>query len=151
MGWLALVAALVAPAARAEDDGGAPPVPLTKVYRTECAACHVAYPPSGLPAASWKHLAETLPRHFGTDASLDPATQREISTWLQANAAPTHRGVEPPPEDRITRTRWFLREHREVPAATWTSPAVGSASRCAACHTTADQGVFDEHHVRLPR
>jgi mono/diheme cytochrome c family protein len=151
IGALALAVAVFAPAVHAEERHGAPPVPLTKTYRTECAACHVAYPPGLLPATSWKRLTDTLPHHFGTDASLDPATLREIATWLQANAAPSYPGVAPPPEDRITRSRWFVREHREVPAATWKSPAVVSASRCAACHTTADQGVFDEHDVRLPR
>ena len=38
-----------------------------------------------------------------------------------------------------------------LPAATWQRPAVKSASNCAACHTRADQGDFDEHTVRIPR
>ena len=44
-----------------------------------------------------------------------------------------------------------MREHDEVPAATWKLPAVKSAANCAACHTQADQGDFNEHNVRIPR
>src|SRR6476469_2775135 len=80
-------------------------VPLLPAYRQECAACHVAYPPGLLPAASWQRLMDGLPRHFGTDASLEPAQVRELSAWLAANAA-TARRAEPPPEDRITRGAW---------------------------------------------
>ena len=56
-----------------------------------------------------------------------------------------------PPEDRISRSAWFRREHREVSAATWALPAVKSAANCGACHTQADQGDFSERHIRLPR
>ncbi len=54
-------------------------VPLLPKYQQECAACHVAYPPGLLPAASWQRVMDNLPRHYGTDASLDPATLKELS------------------------------------------------------------------------
>lgn len=92
-----------------------------------------------------------LPEHFGTDASLDPAAVKQLSTWLSANAATDRRAAEPPPEDRITRSAWFTRQHDEVPAATWKRASIKSASNCAACHTGADQGDFYEHNVRIPR
>ena len=60
-------------------------------YQQECAACHLAYPPGLLPAASWQRLMGNLPQHFGTDASLDPATVKEIGQWLQAHAADPRR------------------------------------------------------------
>jgi len=145
---LALLAA--AGPARADGDRRAA-VPLPPKYRAECASCHVAYPPGMLPAASWQRLMQDLPHHFGTDASLDPATVGELSRWLVANAGTSRRGGEAPPQDRITQSAWFQREHREVAAATWKLPAVKSPSNCAACHTTADQGNFDEHQVRIPR
>ncbi|CAN5818906.1 diheme cytochrome c [soil metagenome] len=147
---VALTIGLCLPAVAGEGERAAQ-VPLSKTYKTECAACHVAYPPGMLPAASWQRLMTGLPKHFGTDASLDPATVEELSRWLVANAAPSRRSVEPPPEDRITRSAWFTRQHDEVPAATWKRAAIKSASNCAACHTTADKGNFDEHNVRIPR
>jgi len=102
-------------------------VPLLPAYQQDCAACHLAYPPGLLPAASWRRLMGKLPRHFGTDASVDAATLKQLSGWLEANAA-TYKKVArdptPPPQDRISKAAWFVREHDEVPAATWARPAI---------------------------
>jgi hypothetical protein len=104
-----------------------------------------------LPAASWQRLLATLPRHFGTDASLDPATTQSLSAWLQGPATGSRRAGASPPQDRITRSPWFLREHDEVPAGAWTRAAVKSAAQCGACHTRADQGDYSERNIRIPR
>ena len=149
-GLALLVLAAAASGARADNDRRAS-VPLLPKYRAECASCHVAYPPGMLPAASWQRLMQDLPQHFGTDASLDAATVKELSAWLVANAGTYKRVREEPPQDRITRSAWFLRKHDEVSPATWRLPAVKSAANCAACHTSADQGDFNEHRVRIPR
>ncbi|AMO98991.1 DHC, diheme cytochrome c [Collimonas arenae] len=120
-------------------------------YQQECAACHVAYPPGMLPAASWQRLLNNLPHHYGTDASLDPATVKQLATWLTNYAGTYTRANETPPEDRITRSPWFIRQHDEVSAATWKLPAVKSAANCIACHTQSDKGDFNERHIRIPR
>lgn len=143
-------AALAAPALADEGRHGSR-APVLAQYQQECAACHAAYPPGLLPAPSWRRLMSDLPHHFGTDASLDAAAAAQISTWLAANAGTSRRGREEPPQDRITRSAWFVREHDDIGAATWKSPQVKSAGNCAACHTTANQGVFNEHNVRIPR
>lgn len=151
-GRLFLLAALAAAAVvRADEDRPrAPAVQLPK-YRQECAACHLAYPPGMLPAESWHRLMANLPRHFGTDASLDAATVQELSTWLSANAGTGKRAHVAPPEDRITQSAWFIREHDDLPPAVWKRAAIRSAANCAACHTRAEQGDFNEHTVRIPR
>jgi mono/diheme cytochrome c family protein len=128
-----------------------PRVALPPRYKQECAACHVAYPPGMLPTPSWLRVMNTLPHHYGTDASLDRTTAQELSAWLAANAGTSRRVREEPPQNRITRSVWFTRKHDEVAAATWKRPAVKSAANCAACHTRAEQGDFDEHDVRIPR
>jgi cytochrome c553 len=138
-------------AALADDDRRRAAVPLLPAYAQECAACHVAYPPGMLPSASWRRLLNDLPRHYGTDASLDPATVNELVTWLSANAGTYKRVRETPPEDRITNSAWFLRKHDDVPGTVWRRPAVKSAANCTACHAQAAQGDFDEHNVRIPR
>lgn len=145
-----IAACLLASAAQA-DDHGRLATPLLPAYKQECSACHVAYPPGLLPASSWARVMSTLPRHYGTDASLDAPTVTAISTWLAANAGSGRRGGEAAPEDRITRSAWLVRKHDEVPAAVWKRPAVKSPSNCAACHTGAEQGDFNEHRVRIPR
>lgn len=122
-------------------------------FQQECASCHTPYAPGLLPAASWQRLMGKLHQHFGTDASLDAASTREIGQWLQANAGSYRRVSEEPPQDRITRSAWFQRQHRpgEVPADAWKRPAVGSPANCGACHGNAAKGNFNEHEVRIPR
>lgn len=152
--WIVVevVASLVASHAAfaASDQRTAGVAPLAR-YKQECAACHVAFPPGMLPADSWRRVMGDLPHHYGTDASLDEAAVSELVSWLGANAGTYKRVREAPPEDRITRSAWFVRKHDEVPAAAWKRPAVKSAANCAACHTQADQGDFNEHAVRIPR
>lgn len=137
----------------AHADSRAATVPPLPKYTQECTACHMAYPPGMLPSVSWQRIMGNLGKHYGTDASLDAASLQEISVWLQTHAGTHKRVSEAPPEDRITKSPWFLKEHsaREFPAEVWKRPAVGSASNCTACHTKATQGSFDEHDIKIPR
>jgi nitrate/TMAO reductase-like tetraheme cytochrome c subunit len=138
--------------ARADDDddedSGHRPTIVDAKWSAECSACHVAYPARYLPAESWRAIMSGLDKHFGSNASLDPSTTKEITAYLEKNAS---RGkVSGKPVLRITETRWFRSEHREVAARHWKSPKVKSPSNCGACHTTADKGDFSERHVRIP-
>ena len=148
---LGLAASLLAAAtwAQADDDHRAA-VPLASTYVQECGSCHVAYAPGLLPAASWQRLMGSLRTHFGTDASVDPPVQASLTDWLVAHAATRRRRADAPPQDRITRADWFVREHREVPQATWQHPAVAGPAQCNACHTRAEAGSFSEREIRLP-
>lgn len=150
-GAFAVAWLIAGPAALAGHGSAAPSGGLLPTYRQECGTCHVAYPPALLPADAWRRLTAGLAQHFGADASLEDTTTREIAAWLEANAAAPRRTPGAPPQDRITRSAWFLREHREVPAAVWQSAAVKRPANCAACHPRAEQGAFDEHAVRIPR
>jgi hypothetical protein len=138
--------------ALADGDNRASRTPLLPKYQQECTACHMAYPPGMLPAVSWPRIMNNLQRHYGTDASVDAATLKELSVWLKANAGTYKRVSEAPPDDRITRSAWFLRKHneREVAPAIWKLAAVKSAANCTACHTQADKGSFSEREIRLP-
>lgn len=118
-------------------------------YQQECSACHIAYPPSMLPATSWARVMASLDKHYGTNASLDAVSVAELSRWLQAQAGKSERKSENPPQDRITKSAWFVREHDEVSSAVW--KRIGSASNCVACHSGAASGNFGEHDVRIPK
>jgi mono/diheme cytochrome c family protein len=129
-------------------------MPTLPAYTQECAACHMAYPPGLLPAASWQRLVANLSRHFGTDASLDQAMQQQLAAWLQSNAGSfkkVARDPAPPPQDRISQSAWFVREHREVGSAVWKRKSIGSAANCVACHRSAAQGRFSEHDITIPQ
>lgn len=149
IGSLVLAGGLLASEAFAEGKRTVVDDPL---YRAECGTCHVAFPPSLLPAPAWRAQMASLPRHYGTDASMDPKVAGTIAAYLEAHAGRDRGAVgtttEPP---RITTSAWFLKEHRKVSPSGWTSVGVRSASNCGACHPGAAQGDFDERSVRIPR
>ncbi|MBF0350043.1 MAG: diheme cytochrome c [SAR324 cluster bacterium] len=137
------------------------PVPPNPTYQKECGSCHWAFLPGLLPVNSWKKLMSGLNSHFGDDASLDAETEGLISQYLLNNAAETSkarlsqklfRGIsnENPPL-RITELPYIVKEHREIRPAIYERPAIKSFSNCIACHTGADQGIFNEHQIRIPK
>lgn len=135
--------------ARADEDYRA--AVRNPAYQAECAACHAAYPPQLLSAASWRAVMDGLGKHFGSDASLDLAANTEILRYLEANAGRRDTSAAGKPQLRITETRWFVREHsEELPHDVWKHLEVKSAANCAACHTAADKGDFSERMLRLP-
>jgi mono/diheme cytochrome c family protein len=132
------------------DSGPMMPRNVPKNYTQECAACHTAYPPGMLPARSWQRVMSGLDQHYGTDASLDPATVNQLGQWLQTHAGTYKRVDEEPAEDRITRSAWFERKHRHIAPAVWKHASVKSAANCGACHTGASQGEFNDDNLRFP-
>ena len=147
---LAVALCLAAVSAVHADSGRLLPRNVPAAYTQECAACHTGYAPGMLPARSWQRIMTGLDKHYGTDASLDAATVQQLGGWLQANAGTYKRVTEEPPQDRITRSAWFVRKHDEVEPAVWKLPSVKSAANCAACHTGADRGDFDDDNIRMP-
>lgn len=132
------------------DSGRMLPAKVPAAYTQECAACHTAYPPGMLPKASWQRIMRGLDKHYGTDATLDEASVNQISGWLQAHAGTYKRVAEEPPQDRITRSAWFVRKHRKIEPAAWKLVSVKSAANCVACHTRADQGDYEDDTRRFP-
>lgn len=126
------------------------PSDMPKSYEAECASCHMAYPPGLLGEKSWQNVMSGLNKHFGTDASLDAKDQKEISSWLQKNAATKQKYNVVAPENRITKTSWFIREHDEIKADVWKRAGVKSPANCGACHTTAAEGIFSEKNIAIP-
>lgn len=145
-----LVFTVVFASARAKADGHVYAATNDK-WKGECGSCHIAYPPQLLPQSSWRAIMDGLEKHFGTDASLDPATTAEIATFLDRNAGRERRTRDGTTALRITDTRWFEHEHDELAPSIWKSPQVKTASNCIACHTKADIGNFNEQTRRVPK
>ncbi|MGB0126390.1 MAG: diheme cytochrome c [Rhodocyclaceae bacterium] len=166
----ALIAGLAAASPGVWADGHAYDV-ANPAYRSECGSCHVPYPPALLPAAAWEKMMAGLNKHFGTDASLDAASAREVSDFLARNAGRSrgrkhddheHEREHSRDRDRasagdantlrISETRWFQHEHSEdLSPAVWKNPKVKSPANCGACHTRAEQGDYGERSLRVPR
>jgi len=119
-------------------------------WRSECGSCHLAYPPQLLNARAWKQIMARLDRHFGSDASMEPALVTEIQAFLVQHAGRRAAG-ETNSLPRITSSSWFAEHHHDVPARVWKSAAVKSPSNCAACHRQAENGDFDDDSVQLPK
>lgn len=132
---------------------GDPGAELT--YRKECGACHVAYAPFLLPAASWQKLLLGLDQHFGQDASLEPEVRTALERWLDVasrgsdershGARPVVAGTV-----RITELAWFQRKHRRIGPEIAQRSSVKTLSNCTACHLGAADWSFDEHRVMIP-
>lgn len=141
--------------ARAQAGGGHFFAPVADpVVREECGSCHLAFAPSMLPSGSWTKMMGSLDKHFGDDATVDAATAARITRYLSENAADTGgqrygrklmRGVSMQnPPLRITELPRWVREHREVSASEWNGKEIGTKANCAACHTDAERGYYDE-------
>ena len=66
---------------------GVPPVDPDPVYAQQCGACHLAFPASLAPAATWNGILADLKHHFGADATLSADQVGQIKGWLDANSA----------------------------------------------------------------
>ena len=130
-------------------------MPRNASFEEECGSCHLAFPPRMLDANSWRTMMNGLPKHFGTDASLDDTRRLAIASFLVAHAGGHKIGVTADaggrPLLRITETSRFTRKHREVSDATWKSASVKSPANCGACHPRAAAGDFEEHGLRIPK
>lgn len=138
-------------------------MPVTnELYKKECASCHFGYQPGLLPAQSWSYIMQNLENHYGVDASIDEQDRQAISTYLLANssekAAATYRrsakltnslerGVL---YQSITEIPYHIRKHRKIDKHLITQKEVGNLSRCAACHTSADEGIYRKRYVKIP-
>ena len=144
---LPLLALLAIPASAAKMTM---PADAPKSYEAECASCHMAYPPGLLGQKNWQNIMSDLDKHFGTDASIDAKTESEITQWLLKYAASKQKYSAFAPENRITKTTWFIRKHDEVRPDVWKRAGVKSPANCSACHENASKGDFNEDSIRIP-
>ncbi|HEY2133134.1 MAG TPA: cytochrome b/b6 domain-containing protein [Acetobacteraceae bacterium] len=157
LGLLAVGAAGVAGMASLPGRG-VPPADADPVFAAQCGACHLAFPASLAPAATWNGILADLQHHFGADATLSADQVGQIKGWLDANSAehwdtlPAHMLRVPAADgsDRITDTPGWRRLHRDIPAATFTAKPVYRRSNCEACHADAATGLFSPQNIAIP-
>lgn len=136
--------------------------PEHTAFSEECGSCHMAYPPSLLPASSWARVMGQLDNHFGDNAELgNKSVHDSILVFLLNNSADQsslrmvrkmQRSVDINTSPlRITQLPYFRHEHNEIPMRMISvNEKVNSLSNCNACHQKADQGLFDEHSINIP-
>jgi hypothetical protein len=130
------------------------------VYKEECGACHFTYQPELLPSASWKKVVTAHDDHFGESVALDDNSEKTILDYLTANGAERSSakravkimqslGTDVP--SRVTDIPYIKRKHRKIASSIINRESIGSLSNCAACHKTAEEGVYDDDHVTIPK
>jgi len=131
------------------------------MWREECGACHLAFHPNLLPQRSWRALMAGQNAHFGSDLALDASTQTTILGFLVANAGENSTReaaykirrsiVASTTPLRITETPYWLAKHSEIEASVWNLPNVKSKANCVACHLDAEDGMYEDSAMRIPR
>ena len=135
-----------------------PPVTAGTVYAKNCSDCHGVYPPTLLPAESWKTLMNSLEEHFGEDASLDSDTTDQITAYLSKHGAGS---VETKPSEvftqvskseptRITSTPFWRKTHGYIAKDIFTAKPVFFKGNCFACHEDAESGWFYPGNAEIP-
>jgi hypothetical protein len=134
--------------------------PVTnKTYKETCGECHFAYQPELLPSESWLKILNQLDNHFGEVIETDPVTIKNISDYLTTNGAENSSaersvkimrclGGQVP--IRITDIPYIRKKHHELNPAIFKRKSIGSLSNCIACHTTAENGIYDDDDVKIP-
>ena len=132
------------------------------LYIEECGSCHMAYPAGLLPAVSWEKIMQGLDEHFGDNAELDEESNQQITNFLQKNSSDnahyrrskqfTDESSMQNAQIRITASRYFMHEHDDIPDRLVSgNQQVKSFSHCNACHLKAEQSMFNEHDIKIPR
>jgi len=130
------------------------------VYKEECGACHFAYQPELLPGASWMKIMANLDEHFEEPVELDDDSKKVISNYLKSNSAEYSsakravkimRSLGNHVPMRITDTPYILEKHHELKPEVFKRESVGSLSNCIACHTTAEEGIYEDDNVKIPK
>lgn len=131
-----------------------------ETYKQECSTCHFTYQPGLLPAASWQKILNALPVHFDEEVSIDAQSLNEIGQYLSENSAENSsskrakkilRSLNNQSPLRITETPYIREKHHELSPKIFERPSIGSRSNCIACHTTAEQGDYDDDNVKIPQ
>jgi len=130
------------------------------VYQDTCGECHFAYQPDLMPAPSWTALMKSLDDHFGETITLDDDSIKTIADYLNTNSAENSRikrgakiikSLKNKIPMRITETPYLLHEHHEISPNVFNRESIKSFANCVACHTTAEDGIYDDDNVKIPQ
>ena len=131
-----------------------------QAYKETCGECHFAYQPELMPSASWLKILNQLNDHFGEEIEAEPDTIKSISDYLKANGAETSSSKRSKKIMRslgrqvpmgITDIPYIRRKHHELHPAILKRESIGSLANCTACHITAEKGIYDDDHVKIPK
>jgi mono/diheme cytochrome c family protein len=134
-----------------KSDKYGPVATMPAIVKSECASCHMVYPPGLLVSKNWQRILSNLDKHYSTDASVSPQDLALIEPYFLNNASKRpERHISTTDLPRLTTTPWFERKHGKLPKGVFTHAAIKSPTNCAACHTQAEKGGFSENQIKVP-
>jgi hypothetical protein len=143
-----------------QEVGRGESVSASAAYAAHCGACHGAYPPMLLPAASWEKILTRLDDHFGEKVPLEPPVKDSVSQYLLENgadrssakkAAKIVASLNGQIPLRVTEVPYIQKKHRKISPEVFQRKAVGGLANCQACHRSAAQGHFSDRDVAIPQ
>ena len=129
-------------------------------YKEECGVCHFVYQPELLPEASWMKILTNLDDHFGESIELDDDSRKAISDYLKSNSAEYSsakravkimRSLGNQVPLRITDIPYIREKHHEISPNVFKRESIGSLSNCSVCHMTAENGIYEDDNVKIPK
>lgn len=129
------------------------------IYREQCGVCHFAYQPALLPSGSWHKILSRLPDHNEESVVVEESDIKIIKEYLEKNAAEHSsakravkilKSLEAHTPEKITDVPYIRRKHHDVKDEVFKRKSIGSPANCVACHTTAEDGVYEDDNVRIP-
>jgi hypothetical protein len=136
--WVGVFLMVVGCADAAGRDNVWQPAQDNVTWRSECGACHMAFPPGLLPVDDWLDIMSRLEKHYGVDASLEPKARAEIYDYLKQNGASSRMFGSRDEEPRITTSDRFISKHRSA-IRLWVKGQIKPLSDCASCHKEAGE------------
>ena len=129
-------------------------------YKEACGVCHFVYQPELLPSASWMKILDQLDDHFGEEIELDHDSRIIITDYLNANGAEKSTAIQAVKIMqslgshiimRITDIPYIREKHHELNPEVLKRESIGSLSNCIACHTKAEEGIYEDDDVNIPK
>jgi hypothetical protein len=113
-----------------------------------------------LPSTSWAQLLASLDDHFGQPLDIDPEALTTLTGYLKESGADKSsnrlsgkimKSLEGSVPTRIADVPYIRDKHHEISSDVFNRKSIGSFSNCSACHRTAENGVYDDDFVEIPK
>lgn len=130
------------------------------LFVSECASCHILYPPNILPQKSWVAMMSDLENHFGDDASLSEKDNQEILTYLVNNSAENStkevsikilQYAQKHSDKEIlafSQTGFWKDTHLSIPENVFRQDTIKNKSNCKACHIDIEEGLIEDDKIK---
>lgn len=127
------------------------------LFVDECGSCHTLYPPNLLPKKSWLLVMQDLDDHFGDDASIDEASNKNILEFLLNNSAENStmeaswyfmNSIGNKDIIALSKTTYWEKKHKNIPKSIFENNQVKSVANCKACHSDIEEGLIEDENIK---